>query len=230
MDIVIIQPNFLPWRGYFHLIQKSDIFVFYDDVQFDKNSWRNRNIIKTKQGKQWITVPVLQKNRFGQKINEVDIDNVNNGIWRKKIWSTIYHNYKQAKHFNKMSGFFEDLFSKGWNRLVDLNIYSTKAICDILGIRRKFYRSSELIITGDRISRLVNICRELGGKRYISGPSARDYIKSESEFLKNGIDLEFHQYVYPTYPQLHGHFIPDVSIVDLLFNCGKDSPAYIWDK
>lgn len=228
MKIVIIQPSFLPWRGYFHLIQRSDAFVFYDDVQYDKHSWRNRNIIKTKNGPQWITVPVLLKNRFGQKINEVHIDNISNARWRKKIWHSIYLNYKRAKYFEKFAVFFENIFSQDWDKLCELDIYSTMAICEILGIKCKFYRSSELNVEGERISRIVNTCKKLGGDQYISGPKAKDYITEDSEFVRNGITLEFHQHDYAEYQQLHGNFIPNVSIIDLLFNCGDDSPHYIW--
>lgn len=230
MKIVVIQPSFLPWRGYFHLIQRSDVFIFYDDVQYDKNSWRNRNQIKTNNGLQWITVPVLTKDRFGQKINEVQIDNISNKGWNRKIWNAVYQNYKKAKYFDKYSSFFEDLLSREWKNLSELDIYATKGICDMLGIRRRFYCSSELGIAGDRVSRLVSICKKFKGDQYISGPSARDYIKSDGEFAKNGIKLEFHNYDYPKYEQLHGDFTPQVSIIDLLFNCGETSANYIWNK
>lgn len=228
MKIVIIQPNFLPWRGYFHLIQRSDIFIFYDDVQYDKHSWRNRNQIKTEKGLQWITIPVLTKNRFGQKINEVEIDNVVNKRWRKKICAAIFQNYKKAKCFNKFFPFFEELFSKDWEKLAELDIYTTIEICNMLGIKRKFYRSSELGISGDRVSRLINICKRFKGDHYISGPTAKGYIETDEEFVRNGIKLEFHHYDYPEYEQLYGTFEPNVSIIDLLFNCGERSPEYIW--
>lgn len=228
MKIVIIQPNFLPWRGYFHLIQRSDTFVFYDDVQYDKHSWRNRNIIKTNNGPQWITVPVLTKNRFGEKIDEVLINNVADGAWRRKIWSSICYNYRKAKYFDKFAPFFEELFSKEWNKLCELDIYSTIGICDMLGIKRNFCRSSELNVSGERISRIINICKKFGGDHYISGPTGRNYIISDEEFVQNGIKLEFHHYDYSAYQQLYGDFIPNVSIIDLLFNCGENAPYYIW--
>lgn len=228
MKVVIIQPSFLPWRGYFHLIQRSDIFVFYDDVQYDKHSWRNRNIIKTNNGPQWITVPVLTKNKFGEKIDEIQINNASGGAWRRKIWNSIYHNYGKAKYFDKFSHFFADLFSKEWNKLCELDIYATIGICDMLGIKRNFYRSSELGISGEKIPRLINICKKFGANHYISGPTARDYISSDEEFVHSGIKLEFHNYDYPKYQQLYGNFISNVSIIDLLFNCGENAPDYIW--
>ncbi len=230
MKIAIIQPSFLPWRGYFHLIQRSDIFVFYDDVQYDKDSWRNRNIIKTKNGPQWITVPVLKKNRFGQKINEVMINNIPEGAWQKKIWNAILMNYRKSRYFNKFAPFFEPIFSRSWEKLVDLDIFTTVSICDILGIKRNFFRSSELAVSGDRITRLVNICKKLNADHYISGPSAANYIKRDDEFTQNGIKLEFHNYGYSGYEQLYGEFLPQVSIIDLLFNCGKKSGDYIWGE
>lgn len=230
MKIVIIQPSFLPWRGYFHLIKRSDIFVFYDDVQYDKNSWRNRNIIKTGNGSQWITVPVLAKNKFGQKINEAMINNCAGGIWRKKIWNAICYSYSKAEYFNEFLPFLKDIFSKEWHSLSELDIYAIIKICDLLGIKRKFYRSSELAVQGERVSRLVGICKKLGGTHYISGPSAKNYIMNDEDFTNNGIKLEFHNYDYPAYKQLYRDFIPNVSVIDLLFNCGKDSFRYIWNN
>lgn len=228
MKIVIIQPSFIPWRGYFHLIERSDIFVFYDDVQYDKHSWRNRNIIKAQTGAQWLTVPVLIKNRFGQKIKDVQIDNLSNPRWGKKIWHSIDINYRKAAYFKLYAPFFEELLSRTWESISELDMYSTVKICELLGIKRAFYRSSELEVAGDKIGRIVNICEKLKGTSYISGPSARSYIESDKEFKDRGIILEFHKYDYPEYPQLYGSFIPQVSIVDLLFNCGKDSYKYIW--
>lgn len=227
MKVVIIQPSFLPWRGYFHLIQRSDIFVFYDDVQYDKHSWRNRNQIKTPNGPQWITVPVLTKNKFGQKINEIEINNSNKG-WQRKILGSIFLNYKKAKFYDRYIPVVDNILSKEWPSLCALDVYATKKICEILGIKAQFFISSELNVSGDKISRLINICKKLGGTHYISGPSAKNYLKDTEEFTKNGIKLEFHDYNYPEYTQLYGKFEPAVSIIDLIFNCGDESPEYIW--
>lgn len=228
MKIAIIQPSFLPWRGYFHLIQRCDKFVFYDDVQYDKHSWRNRNLIKTESGPRWLTVPVLTRNKFGQRINEVEINNVSGARWAKKMSNTIYHNYRKAKCFNKYFSFFEPIFLKEWSKIAELDIATTIGICDLLGIKRSFHRASELGVSGERIPRLIGICKKLGGNHYISGPSAKNYIKSDEKFVENGITLEFHRYDYPEYEQLYGGFEPNVSIIDLLFNCGDNSPGYIW--
>ncbi len=222
-----IQPSYIPWKGYFHQIQKSDIFVFLDDVQYDKHSWRNRNKIKTSNGLIWLTVPVLTKNRFGQSIMEVQINNRNN--WRKKHLKAIHMNYMKAPFFNKHKEFLASVYEREWKLLVDLDIYLTVEISKLLGIKTNFIRASEMQLKQDKIHRLIDLCKILNIDTYLTGPLARNYLTAEM-FEKEGLKLEFQEYYYNEYPQLYGDFVHNVSIVDSLFNCGEEAGEYIWGK
>ncbi len=222
-----IQPSYIPWKGYFHQIQKSDIFVFLDDVQYDKHSWRNRNKIKTSNGLIWLTVPVLTKKRFGQSIMEVQINNRNN--WRKKHLKAIHMNYIKAPFFNKHKEFLASVYEREWKLLVDLDIYLTVEISKLLGIKTNFIRASEIQLKQDKIHRLIDLCKILNIDTYLTGPLARNYLTAEM-FEKEGLKLEFQEYYYNEYPQLYGDFVHNVSIIDTLFNCGEEAGEYIWGK
>jgi hypothetical protein len=222
-----IQPSYIPWKGYFHQIQKSDIFVFLDDVQYDKHSWRNRNKIKTSNDLIWLTVPVLTKKRFGQSIMEVQINNRNN--WRKKHLKAIHMNYIKAPFFNKHKEFLASVYEREWKLLVDLDIYLTVEISKLLGIKTKFVRASEMQLKQDKIHRLIDLCKILNIDTYLTGPLARNYLTAEM-FEKEGLKLEFQEYCYPEYHQLYDDFVHNVSIVDTLFNCGEEAGEYIWGK
>lgn len=228
--LAIIQPSFVPWRGYFDIIRRSDVFVFYDDVQYEKNSWRNRNKIKTAAGWQWITVPVLTKGRLTQAICEARINDAE--PWRKKVLGSISQAYSKAP-------FFEDYFplvarsvADCGESLSDLCIGLTQDVCARLGIRTTFLRSSSLGIGTELrgADRVLAICKALGAARYVSGPRAKSYLGDGADFEAAGVALEYMTYDYPEYPQLHGPFLPDMSILDLLFNCGDQAPRYIWDR
>jgi hypothetical protein len=222
-----IQPSYIPWKGYFHQIQKSDIFVFLDDVQYDKHSWRNRNKIKTSNGLIWLTVPILTKKRFGQSIMEVQINNRNN--WRKKHLKAIHMNYIKAPFFNKHKEFLASVYEREWKLLVDLDIYLTVEISKLLGIKTNFIRASEIQLKQDKIHRLIDLCKILNIDTYLTGPLARNYLTAEM-FEKEGLKLEFQEYYYNEYPQLYGDFVHNVSIIDTLFNCGEEAGEYIWGK
>jgi len=224
MRIVVLQPSYLPWLGYFDQINRADVFVFYDDVQYDKNGWRNRNRIKTPQGWQWITVPVVTKNRFGASINEIEIDSRTD--WAAKHMKTLAQNYSRSPCFKEYISMFEGVYSKGWEKIADLDIAFIEAISEALGIKTAFVRSSELDIKGDRIERLLEICLKFGAEHYLTGDSARDYMDEEL-FASRGIEVEYQNYIHPVYPQLHGEFLSHLSIVDLLFNCGPESLSII---
>ena len=227
MILSCIQPSYIPWKGYFHIIQKSDIFVFHDDIQYTKQDWRNRNKIKTKYGSKWLTVPV--KGATPETlINDVIIDIGQK--WELKHWNMILENYAKSLYFKLYADFFIEAYLKKWGSLSELDIYFTKKICTLLGINHvTFVKSSEMSITGTKTDRLVQICNKLGATSYLSGPSAKNYIEPE-KFEKNSIKLEYMEYNYPEYPQLHSRFDPFVSIIDLLFNTGNDAPDYIWGK
>jgi hypothetical protein len=227
MRVVILQPSYLPWLGYFDQIAKADFFVFYDDVQFDKNGWRNRNKIKTPQGGLWLTVPVRLKNHLELPINNVEIDNLQN--WKNKHFNSLEINYSKAPFFLNYCKFFKETYSRHWDYISELDIYLTVEISRILGIKTQFFRSSELGIKGDKTSRLINICKHFAADRYLTGDSAKDYLDQDM-FRANSIDLEYQDYHHPEYPQLYGDFIQHMSIVDLLFNCGRESLPILSDK
>ena len=221
----IIQSNYIPWKGYFDIIHDVDTFVFYDDVQFTKNDWRNRNKIKTSKGPQWLSVPC------GKDLNRLIFEvQPSDSEWQKKHWLQLKEHYSSAPHFKEYSGFFEDFYlGKKWTHLSEINQYLITHISrDFLGIKTKFEDSRQYSIQGKRLERLIELLKLTHARLYVSGPSARDYIE-ESAFAAADIQLEFKSYAgYPEYPQLHPPFTHEVSILDLLFNVGKEAPYYIW--
>ena len=223
--VAILQSNYIPWKGVFDLINMVDIFVFFDDVDFTKRDWRTRNKIKTPQGEVWLTVPV-QKNHRGTKINEVKISNSED--WQKKHYKTIVSNYKKAFYFDMYHDIIDEIYLKNkWDNLSEFNIFTTELIAKKLGITTKFCYSSDFNVEGVKDERLVNICKEINATEYISGPAAKAYINPEL-FKKNDIQLSYIVYKYNEYPQLYNNFDHYVSILDLLFNCGHESPKYIF--
>lgn len=221
MIVAIHQPNYLPWLGFFYKIASCDIFVLADIVQYSKKGFINRNKIKTPQGTAWLTVGVLTKGRYGQLINEVEIDN--GAPWARIHEKSISQNYSKAPYFKKYKAPFEDIYHREWERLVDLNEALIKVICQILGIRSvEFIRASELNVSGERAELPVNICRAVGADTYLSGPSGQKYMDEEL-FEKEGISLRYSDFKHPAYTQLWGDFIPNMSIIDLLFNEGGES-------
>ena len=228
MNCVILQPSYIPWRGFFHLIQKADVFVFYDCVQFDDRGWRNRNRIKSPHGLQWLTVPVNAKGAQtkGTPINEIPI--VWDSPWNKKHWAAIKHNYSKAPYFNQYAEMLAEFYSRQDQFLADFTCDFTVALARLLGIdNTRFVRSSTLPAQGTKTERLLSILTHLGARHYISGPSAKDYIEMD-RFNEAGITVEYMNYDYPEYPQLYGAFEPQVSILDLLFMTGPAAGEYIW--
>jgi hypothetical protein len=221
---VILQPSYIPWRGYFDLVRKADVFVFYDDVQYDKHGWRNRNRIKTPQGTQWLTVPVRAKGNVAEKILVKDVETATSPDWAKKHGATIRQSYVKAPFFADVWRELERFWAERTPMLCDLTIPTTIAIARLLGFERRFLRSSELGIGGGKTERLVSIVRHVGADRYLSGPSARDYLE-EQRFADAGIALEYATYDYPPYEQLHGPYEPAVTVLDLLFMLGRDAAA-----
>ncbi len=221
MRIGILQPGYLPWLGFFEQLHKSDIFIIYDDVQYDKNSWRNRNRIKTAAGAIWLTVPALVKFMGKPLINEIKIDNRSN--WRKKHLSSLKLNYAKAPFFRQYINIFEEVYSREWEQLIDIDLCLIVKLAGSLGIdTKKIRRSSELKPQGDRNGRLISLCKMLEADIFYEGASGKNYIE-EPRFEKEGIKVIFQDYKHPVYSQLYGGFIPYLSVVDLLFNCGPDS-------
>jgi hypothetical protein len=223
--VVILQSNYIPWKGYFDLIHDADLFIFYDDVQFTSRDWRTRNKIKTPQGVQWITIPVgADRDRL---ISQVEIKD---GSWQAKHWKTIEQNYRKSPHFSDYRAYFEDVYlGRKWNNLSELNQYLIRTISrDLLGIDTEFRDSREFNVSGQKLDRLLELLIKSEAFRYISGPAAKDYIEPD-RFTDAGIELVWKDYSgYPEYPQRFPPFEHAVSIVDVLFNVGPESPSCIW--
>jgi hypothetical protein len=223
--VVILQSNYLPWKGYFDLIHDADVFIFYDDVQYTKNDWRNRNKIKTAGGTCWLTVPVAA--RLDRNICEIALPP---GSWKEKHWKSIRQYYSRAPHFARYEAFFAEMYlSRRWQYLSELNQYLIRSIArDHLGITTILRDSREFTATGNPTERLIALIHAVEGKRYLSGPSARDYLQEEL-FHRAGIELAYKDYRgYPEYKQFFPPFESAVSIVDLLCHTGPDAPEYIW--
>ena len=219
--VAIMQPTYLPWIGYFDLLDQADTFVFLDSVQFDKRSWQQRNRIKTHNGESFLTVPVMTKGRRNQKISEVEIARTQD--FPKKHLRTIEHNYSKAEHFAYYWDELNSLLKQDYRYLAELNITLIKWFKRILGIHAELIRSSMLDVKGKRVELLVEICKSVGAKRYLSPIGSRPYIENNNLFEKQDIDLRYQNYSHPEYRQLFKEFIPYMSIPDLLFNEGKKS-------
>lgn len=221
MILTAQQPAYLPWLGLFHKIALSDVYVSLDSVQFEKNSFSNRNKIKTANGPVWLTVPVSLKGHTGNTIRETEIDNSKN--WQKKHFTSIYLNYKKAPFFNKYADFFEDTYiKKEWHVISELNDYMLRWFLEQLGIKIQFHQSSKLNLKGHKTELVLNMCKKLGAEIYLFGILGKDYVKEE-EFIRENIRIWFQDYEHPVYPQLYGDFLSNMSIIDLLFNCGNKS-------
>lgn len=223
--VAIVQSNYIPWKGYFDLIAAVDEFVFYDDMQYTRRDWRSRNKIKTPQGAQWLTVPVQVKGRYEQKIKDTRIDGSD---WAPAHWKALELNYARARHFEEIAAWLKPLYlDRSYTHLSDLNARLIGAVCAYLSIGTRIRRSSDFVLVDGMTERLAEICIQAGGTQYISGPAAKSYIE-ESVFAARGIALTWFDYSgYPEYPQLWGNFVHEVTILDLLFNCGKDAPRYM---
>jgi hypothetical protein len=223
--VAIVQSNYIPWKGYFDMIAAVDEFILYDDVQYTRRDWRNRNQIKTPQGRQWLTVPVKVKGRYEQSIRETEIDGTQ---WARAHWKALAQNYRRAPHFAQVAARFEPLYLKREHtHLSPLNRALIEAACAYLGITTKISNSWDYASIDGRTERLADLCAQSGGTEYVSGPAARDYIQ-ERVFSERGIRLTWFEYAgYPEYPQLWGGYAHGVSILDLLFNCGHDAPRYM---
>jgi hypothetical protein len=222
LTAVILQPGYLPWLGFFDQMRRSDIFIYYDDVQFDERGWRHRNRIKLPTGPHWLTVPVRHQGR--QRILEVEIDN--SVPWAYKHLSTVRHFYAHALYLNSYLPDLEELLERRWELIADLDIALIELMCSWLGLHRRTVRSSMLGIEGERSRRLLELCLHFGASRYLSGDAARGYLDVEL-FQSHGVEVEWQNYRHPVYEQQHGAFIPYLSTLDLLLNCGDDSAAIL---
>lgn len=222
--VAILQSNYIPWKGYFDLIAYVDEFIIYDEMQYTRRDWRNRNKIKTPQGLQWLTVPVEVKGKYHQTISETLIDG--NG-WAESHWKSLVANYARAAHFKEISALVEPLYKGSYSNLSDMNRVFMARICEILGIKTEISDCIDYEMIEGKTERLADLCRQAGGDIYVSGPSAKDYIDPEV-FAGMNIGLEWFEYEnYPPYDQLWGDFVHGVTILDLLFNCGPDAPNFM---
>lgn len=224
MKIAIMQPTFMPWIGYFGMMEIVDTMVILDDVQFDKRSWQQRNKIKTESGARWITIPVKSKGLFTQLISEVEIDNEIKK--QRKIISTIQNNYSNTKYFKNYSDKIFDIIENQNNRLLNLNLSLIQLFTTLLEINTNIILSSEIESYGKKENKLLSICQNLDAKLYLAPPGSKKYLKEE-EFKKNNIEINFYDYNHPIYFQKYGSFISHLSIIDLLFNEGENSISII---
>lgn len=223
--IAILQSNYIPWKGVFDLINQVDTFVFLEDVQFTKRDWRTRNKIKTPNGEIWLSVPVKKAPR-NTKIYEINISNETD--WQKEHYKKIKYSYSKSPYFNEYKWILDEIYlAKQWFNLSEFNIFTTKLISHVLGIKTKFINSLDLGVEGTKDDKLIGICKKLGGTFYLSGPSAKSYIIPD-KFKKERIRLAYIVYDYPEYPQLYGEFTHFVSILDVIFHCGSDAYKYIF--
>lgn len=223
--LAAVQSSYIPWKGYFDLINAVDEFVLLDDVQFTRRDWRNRNRIKTKDGPRWLTVPVHTKGRYREPLCSITISDPE---WRQRHWRTIESSYRRARCFARYASFFEELYHGATEtHLSLLNYRFLHAITVLLGIETTLSWSMDYHLATGRNERLVELCSRVGATTYVSGPSAKAYLDLDL-FRQRGIEVVFFEYSgYPPYDQLFPPFDHHVSVVDLILNVGADAPQYL---
>lgn len=223
--VAILQSNYIPWKGYFDMIAAVDEFILYDDVQYTRRDWRNRNIIKTPNGPLWLTIPVEVKGKYFQKIEET---NVADNAWRENHWKTICNSYSKAPYFSQYASALENLYLKtDETNLSRINFLFISAINSILGIKTKLSWSRDFSSIEGKTERLIGFCMQAGATEYLSGPSARNYIMEEL-FRKENIRVTWADYSgYPEYTQLYPPFRHEVSIIDLILNQGPNARRFM---
>jgi len=225
MKLLITQSNYIPWKGYFDAIRQADLFVIYDDVQYTRRDWRNRNRIKTQHGLHWLSIPVQVKGKYHQLIQEVEVTSED---WAEAHWDTIKHAYNQAPCFPELEKQFQGYYehAKTFSHLSEINSFFLKKICQILEIETPFRQSAEFNKAGNASERLLQICLQAGATTYLSSPRAQAYLDL-AIFEKSGIEVEWLDFMgYPTYPQLFGPFEEKVSTIDLILNMGHSAKNY----
>lgn len=224
MILSVHQPQYIPWLGYFDKIDKSDCFIFLDNVQYKNREYQNRNKIRTKDGWMWLTVPVISKGLGRQKICDVKINN--EFSWQKEHLKTLENYYNRAPFFKKHYHFFESVYTIKWEKLLDLNIHIIKYLLEQLGIDTPLYYESEIGTSNQGTERIIQICKKLKADIYLSGIGGKNYLKEE-QFPQAGIKLEYQNFIHPVYHQQYmqeeDSFLRYMSIIDLLFNEGPES-------
>ena len=224
MILTAHQPVYIPWLGLFHKIALADLFVSFNEVQYQPKDWNNRNQIKTAKGAIWLTVPVMRKGYLEKSISDICIDN--SQPWTRKHLRSFQVSYAKAPHFKRYFPFLEEIYSKRWESLVELNETMLRAFLDILGINVSVRSAGEWNFKGEKSDLVLDMCRKIGATTYIFGALGRDYADIKA-FEEAGVMPCFQSYKHPIYPQLHGEFLPYMSILDLLFNCGDESKAIL---
>lgn len=214
------QSSYLPWLGFFHKIALSDVFVILDAVQFEKNSFSNRNKIKGANGEFWLTVPLQQKGHLLKTIKDMRISA--DVSWSKKHLKSIESCYRQAPFFEHYIQFYRECYGRAWDSLSDLTEYMVRWFLKELGIVVEVRRMSDSIFTKKKEHLIVELCKAYGGDVYVFGKLGADYADPEL-FRRHDISIYFQDYRHPDYTQLHGSFVPSLSVMDLLFNCGPRS-------
>lgn len=222
--LVVLQPGYLPWLGFFDQMRASDVFVYYDDVQFDKHGWRNRNRVKSPAGPHWLTVPVRHHGRGQPSILDVEIEP--RTPWARKHVGTLRQFYAKAPYLKKYLPALEELLMRPWTHIVDLDLAVVDMMARWLSLTPNLHRSSALGIEGEQSERLLRVCQHFGATRYLSGSAARNYLDC-ALFQRHGIQVEWQDYQHPVYPQQYGAFVPFLSAVDLVFNCGDSSRSIL---
>ena len=221
---LITQSNYIPWKGYFDSINKVDELVLYDQVQYTRRDWRNRNRIKAQNGLKWLTVPVQVKGKYYQPINQTVVADAG---WGKQHWKTLLHNYRKAPFFDKYADALESIYLDTRTNLSEINATFIRFICDALGIETVIRDSTDFELHEGKNERLISICEQSGVTDYYSGPAAKTYI-DEDLFASHGIAVHWLDYDgYPEYDQLYGPFEHSVTILDLLFSVGDDAPSFM---
>jgi WbqC-like protein family len=222
--VTIIQPAYLPWLGFFDRVAKADLFISLDHVALDANSktkFATRNKIRTQNGWSWLSVPILTKGNY-QKLflNQIEIDNTQK--WAHKHWQAIRHNYSKSKHFAAYAPFFEEIYAQNWHRLDDLVTAINRCLFARFDISTRIERSSTLNVSGTKSELILNLCVAANATTYLSGPFGRDYLNVE-DFSRQNIEISYHDFAHPVYPQNYPGFEPFMSAIDLLFNHGPDA-------
>lgn len=224
MIISVHQPQYIPWLGFFDKIAKSDAFVFLDQVQYKEREFQNRNKIRTKDGWMWLTVPVVSKGLGRQKISDVKIDPESD--WQEKTWGSLHSCYNRAPFFKEHAGFFEKVYTRKWDRLIDLNIHIIEYLLAQLKIGTPLYYESKIGTTLEATGRIIEICKKLKADTYLSGSGGKDYLEEE-KFKNEFISLQYQHFIHPLYRQQYmdasSPFLPYMSVIDLLFNEGPNS-------
>jgi hypothetical protein len=215
--VAIVQSSYIPWKGYFDLIHAVDEFILFDDVQYTRRDWRNRNLVKTREGTAWLTIPVKAAGNYLAPIKDIEVEGER---WREKHWRTLVASYARASHFDAYAETVEAVYRGTQKRLSEVNRAFLEAICGLLGIETRLSWSMDYEVVEGKTERLVHLCRQAGASSYLSGPTARAYLEP-ALFEAAGIEVSFFDYTgYPEYPQLFPPFKHEVSVLDLLFSEG----------